>query len=72
MCFLDSTPIQLLSCFNSAAPSVRIFTPEESPLANPLNAGHSGVAPLPSTRAKSVRIRSIFSGGISPVTPRYE
>lgn len=71
LCFLDSTPIQLLNCINTAPPSVRVFTPEESPLASHLNAGHSSIAPLPSTRGKPVRFRSIFSGSISPMTPRY-
>lgn len=63
--------MQLLNCCNTALPSVRVFTPEESPLVNPLNAGHSGIAPLPSAKGKPVRFRSIFSGGISPMTPRY-
>ncbi|PSN43924.1 Cell division cycle protein 27 [Blattella germanica] len=68
---ISSTPIQLLNCFNTAPPSVRVFTPEENPLVNPLNAGHSGIAPLPSTRGKPLRFRGIFSGNISPMTPSF-
>ncbi|XP_021937878.1 cell division cycle protein 27 homolog isoform X2 [Zootermopsis nevadensis] len=68
---ISSTPVQLLNCFNTAPSSVRVFTPEESPLANPLNAGHSSIAPLPSPRGKPLRFRSIFSGGISPLTPSF-
>ena len=70
-CLFYSTPIQVLNCFNTAPPSVRAFTPEESPLGNPLIAGHSGIAPLSTTRGKPIRFRSIFAGGVSPITPRY-
>jgi len=49
-----------------------MFTLEESPLTNSLNAGNSGIAPLPSSRGKPVRFRSVFAGSISPMTPRYE
>ena len=62
----------MLNSFNITQPSLRAFTPDDSPLSNPLNAGHSGIAPLTSTKAKSLRFRSIFSGGVSPMTPRYE
>lgn len=71
-CFVDSTPIHLLNCHNTAPPSGRMFTLEESPLTNSLNAGNSGIAPLPSSRGKPVRFRSVFAGSISPMTPRYE
>lgn len=49
-----------------------MFNLEESPLTNSLNAGNSGIASLPSSRGKPVRFRSVFAGGISPMTPRYE
>lgn len=71
-CFVDSTPIHLLNCHNTAPPSGRMFTLEESPLTNSLNAGNSGIASLPSSRGKPVRFRSVFAGSISPMTPRYE
>ncbi|XP_069701622.1 cell division cycle protein 27 homolog isoform X2 [Periplaneta americana] len=69
---ISSTPIHLLNCFNTTPPNVRMFTPDESPVATPLNIGPPGIAPLaPSIRGKSSRYYSIFSGAISPLSPSF-
>ncbi|GFG36974.1 hypothetical protein Cfor_05395 [Coptotermes formosanus] len=67
----EATVLNTISRYSLTPPSGRMFTLEESPLTNSLNAGNSGIASLPSSRVKPVRFRSVFSGGISPMTPSF-
>lgn len=58
------------SVLQSSVNNTKMHTPDESPLANPLM--YSGVGPLPATRIKPMRMRSIWgSTTVSPFTPSF-
>lgn len=63
------SPMPVLQNSDNNMKTLQLFTPDESPLANPLMC--SGIAPLQNTRIKPPRYRSIWGSGISPLTPSF-
>lgn len=64
----QSTPSATV--LQSTVNNTKLFTPDESPLANPIVL--SGISALPSTRLKPMRYKSIWgSTTVSPITPNF-
>lgn len=70
---VNSTPVQNSNCFNTALTSVKVFTPDDSPLVhNSLCSALSGIGALSNSRGKQSRFRgSILCNNVSPLTPSF-